>query len=243
MSGPSTWLGALALAALVVVAPPDASAPAKPGAPAAGRLLVATRQVAGPIFGESVILLLDANDEGAAGLIVNRPTRLPLRELFPELDALAERGDRVHLGGPVEPRGLLFLFRSEHPPEDTRRILGDLHLGQSARALRAVVDAGAPASRLRAFVGHAGWAPGQLEGEIARGDWLVAEGAPGLPFSETPETMWREKIRALEGLRVRRETVPGPAPVALPLTALGEGAISGMQLHVPPRQPSETAAQ
>lgn len=171
------------------------------GAPAPGRFLVATRQVTGPVFGQSVILLLEAGADGSVGLIVNRPTELPLRSIFPEFE---ERADRVHLGGPVEPRGILFLFRGVDPPDGARRIIADVHLGQSADAMRSVLQRGIPANRLRAFLGYAGWGPGQLEAEIARGDWLLTDGNADLPFDEAPDSVWPKLIRSLEEIRVQK---------------------------------------
>ena len=191
------WL----VAALVATGTPSPVSSFATGTPAAGRFLVATRQVDGPVFRRSVILLTDAGANGAAGVIVNQPTKLPLRSVFRGLE---ERTDRVYLGGPVEPRGMLFLFRGSDPPDDTRRIIADLHLGQSADAMRTILQRDIPAERFRAFLGYAGWAPGQLEAEIARGDWLVTEGSPDLPFDDVPDSVWPKLIRSLEEIRVQR---------------------------------------
>ena len=207
-----TCLAVLAVSAgtAVATAPPELQrlAGEERQIPAAGRYLVAKRQVRGPVFGRSVVLVLEANAGGAAGLIVNRPTGLALRELFPESAALAGREDRVHLGGPVEPRGLLFLVRTEKPPVDSSPLVGDLHVGRSAEALHEVVERGVPSERFRSFIGHAGWAPGQLEHEIRRGDWYVIEGDPTLAFREGGDEIWRTLLRSLEAIRVR---APGEA--------------------------------
>ena len=170
---------------------------------AKGRFLIATRQVRGPFFGQTVIVLLDHSAQGAAGLIVNRPTRVQLAELLPETARLEDRRDRVHLGGPVEPHSMVFLIRSDATPPDSQRILSDVHVTGSVAALEEVVAHDVPASRFHAYLGYAGWAPGQLEAEVARGDWYVSSEKPEIIFDEAPHDLWQRLVRENEGVQVR----------------------------------------
>jgi putative transcriptional regulator len=189
-------------------APPAAPSPRPGSIPgreklAKGRFLIATRQVRGPFFGETVIVLLDHSEEGAAGLIVNRPTRTRLSELLPQPAGLEDRRDRIHLGGPVEPHAMVFLIRSHTTPPDSQRVLADVHVTGSAAALEHVVARNVPASRFHAYLGYAGWAPGQLEAEVARGDWYVSSEKPEIIFDEAPHDLWLRLVREHEGVHVR----------------------------------------
>jgi len=202
----ATRRGTLTALAILLASPGAGPGSADPlstrSTPAAGRFLVATRQVAGPIFGRSIVLLIDANAKGAAGLVVNRPSRFPLREIFDELPET--RTDPIYLGGPVEPRGMLLLMRTKRPPGDSRKIVDDLHLGHSADALREMIGRDLPPDRMRAFVGYAGWSPGQLEHEIERGDWFVIERDPELAFEARGDESWEKLVQSLESIRVER---------------------------------------
>ncbi len=200
--------GFVAVALLTLLAGPAPSAP-ELLEPAAGRFLVARRQIEGSMFARSIVLLIDASDRGASGLIVNRPTQIRLREL---MKVPREREDLVHLGGPLAPGGMLFLTRAPDPPAGSRPIRGRLHLGESADGLRALIASGEPAERVRTFLGHAGWAPGQLDHEIARGDWFVIEGEVALAFEARGDESWEAALAPLEGIRVR---APGSDRVAL----------------------------
>jgi len=178
---------------------------------AKGRFLIATRQVRGPFFGETVIVLLDHSSQGAAGLIVNRPTRMQLAELLPDSAGVGSRKDRVHLGGPVEPHTLVFLIRSDTSPPDAQLVLSDVHVTGSAAALEEVVARDLPASGFHAYLGYAGWAPGQLEAEVARGDWYVSSEKPDVIFDEAPHDLWQRLVRENEGVQVRAPTLRGTA--------------------------------
>ncbi len=189
--------------------------------PAAGVFLVAKRQVTGPLFRRSIVLLFEAGPGGAAGLIVNRPTDLLLREAFDEFPS--EREDRVFLGGPVEPRGMLLLFEAKKPTRDSRPLGDRLHLGQSADSLRELIEQGVAPSQMRSFLGYAGWAPGQLEAEITRGDWYVIERDPSLALRARGSKSWEAEIESLEAIRVE---APAPGRSEMPVTKLAQRALA-----------------
>lgn len=177
-------------------------------APARGRFLVATRQVQDAIFGGSVVLLFHAG-EGAMGLIVNRRTERRLGDLLPDDPALRGRNDPVYLGGPVEAAALIVLLRDPEAPEDA--IVGDVHAAVLRREVEEALEE-LSARPLRFFAGHAGWAPGQLEHEIARGDWLVVDARPDQVFAKEPAELWPELMRQHDGIRVEG---PGGASATL----------------------------
>jgi|GEM_PF-320265 len=182
-------------------------------APARGRLLIAARRLRDPRFAHSVILLVEYGEQGAVGVIINFPTRITLGEALPDFDRSAGRGDRIYRGGPVGRDHLLLLVRAPQAPENSSRVIADLYLSASLDTLRQVIGAG---RAFHAYAGYAGWAPGQLESEVARGDWHVTEGGPELVFEAQPEKLWSRLIRGNTGewVRYRAPRAGGAASLA-----------------------------
>jgi putative transcriptional regulator len=171
---------------------------------AKGKFLIAQPQAGGPYFYESVVLLLDYEPEGAVGLIVNRPTDIELTRLLPDIEALQGRSDRAFFGGPVERERMMVLYRAGEAPPDARQIVGEIYASGSFGTLRQAIESGTPPSRLRAYVGYAGWGMGQLQGEVARGDWLIAPAEADAVFEMDPDEVWREFIERSTGLHAER---------------------------------------
>jgi putative transcriptional regulator len=190
--------GCLLLGFAVAAAPPSAA-----DEPAAGKLLIATHRIEGSVFSEAVVLLLDYGPEGALGLIVNRPLGAPLARLLPDLEGLEGRADRAWLGGPVSPEALMLLVRSSEPVEGARPVAPEVYTSTSITTLEALLGAERP-RHFRAYVGYAGWAPGQLEVELARGSWVLAPSAAASIFPEDPAGLWRRLLHRYQPLRVER---------------------------------------
>jgi putative transcriptional regulator len=180
--------------------PPAPLAPA--GEPAIGRFLIANRQVAG-FFGGSVIVLVDHGEGGSLGLIVNRPAPLTLDELLPEVEGARGHAEHAFLGGPVATGQLLLLIRAKQPPRGSAPVLEDLHVSGSRDTLVALLGGPGPGVEFRAYVGYAGWAPGQLAGEIARGDWTVAPADAASVFVADPSSLWEKLLRRHQQIEVR----------------------------------------
>ncbi len=150
-------------------------------------------------FRRSVVLMLEHEvGQGAVGLIVNRRSDLSMAQLCQNLD-LAWRGDHeacADWGGPVgENQGWVLLDDDAARGLEVVTLAPGLHWTRSQDALRRV--AGAPALRARVFLGYAGWAPGQLEREIAEGSWLVVPVTARLLFEESHERLWEQALRSL----------------------------------------------
>lgn len=196
-------VGVLIAAATAWGDTPDALRPPRmgpPPRPAKGKLLVATRQIDDPRFSESVVLLVAHDAEGGAmGVIVNKPTPIDLARILPQFESLAGRGERVWRGGPVLPTSLLVLQRSAEADRDTEIVFDDVRMLTSRDAMERLFANTRRLGRFRAYAGHAGWAPGQLEAEIARGDWLVVPGKTDVVFSESPEGVWLRLLERSEG--------------------------------------------
>ena len=197
----AAWCLVAALLGGWVAPAPHVSGIAGPGPkPEKGKLLVASRQNLDPGFAESVVLLLAYDrDGGAMGIVVNQPMPLKLATVLPDVRSLARRSDRLWRGGPVLPASMLVLVRSKKPVEGSDVVFEDVRVLTSRDAFRHVLDGQLPRTRLRAFAGHAGWGPGQLEAEIARGDWIVMPAKADQVFSETPQTVWPGLLEHGEG--------------------------------------------
>jgi putative transcriptional regulator len=187
-----------AFAALVLPATLFAAAPSHPAeAPArgslAGQLLIATPAMRDPRFDHAVILMLRHNQDGAFGIVINRPVgERPLASL---LEALGEKDTgatgsmRIFAGGPVQP-GIGFVIHSAdyHRPE-TLDVDGRVAMTSSPRVLRDIAGKAGPSKSLVAF-GYAGWGPGQLEGELAHNVWYTAPQDSNLVFDDDRDKLW-----------------------------------------------------
>ena len=157
----------------------------------AGRFLVAGEHLRDPNFAQTVVLLLNYGERGARGVIINRRSDVKLAAVFPRISGLHQRPDTVYLGGPVSRNQLLILLRSDGPPRRSEHVVDDIYVSTNRQAL---VDALNRAGSAHVYAGYAGWAPGQLDREVARGDWHVVPADAATVFSDRPAKVWRELI-------------------------------------------------
>ncbi len=163
--------------------------------PAAGRLLVATPLLGDPHFFRTVVYLLEHDGGGTVGVVLNRPSHTPVGQVLPDWHDAVSGPAVVFGGGPVQPDGALCLGQLDGVGAEagTSREVVD---GVSTVDLDGDVTVIAPnARRLRVFAGHAGWAPGQLDVELAEGAWWVVAGGPADLFSDEPKQMWQQVLR------------------------------------------------
>ena len=164
--------------------------------PAKGRLLVATESVGGEIFAETVILLLAYDESGAMGLVVNRPTELDLGELLEDTEDTADYQQAVYWGGPVGMGTLSALVHAGSPVGGADEITESVRRVPFDDALE--IASAEPAS-VRFYLGYAGWAPGQLDHELARGSWHVLPATDEIVFADDPKRLW-EILKPVEQL-------------------------------------------
>jgi putative transcriptional regulator len=162
--------------------------------PEAGTFLIAARGMGDPNFAQTVVLMIDYDAQGAFGLIINRPTRYTLAELWPEITGLEAHS--VYIGGPVFPNRLLFLLRSNNAPQDMRRVIPGVHLGSDELTLKRIIAKGEEG--FRTYAGYSGWGPGQLDNEIARGDWHIVPAEKRFIFDSQPDEVWDELIQRVD---------------------------------------------
>ncbi len=161
-----------------------------------GKFLVASRALVDPSFARTVVLLVEYSADGALGVIVNRPSEVPLGDALPEVKELARRRDVIYLGGPVGRERMLVLLRTRNEPPESLRIFGRVFASGSLTALRDSVTRG---EGVRAYAGYAGWGAGQLDGEVARGDWLIGPADVDVVFAEHPTDVWDRLIERFTG--------------------------------------------
>jgi len=156
-------------------------------------LLVARAELPDSNFKDSVVLVMNNIGPAPIGVIVNRPTRIAVSRLFPDLERLAQVDDKLYFGGPVEIESVSFLFRADTAPEHAIRVIDGVYLSANRDLLRKLLERDKPMEGLRIFVGHSGWAPGQLEAEIARGDWTLAPAEADAFFDPKSKHPWPER--------------------------------------------------
>ena len=169
----------------------------------AGRLLVANPLLPDPNFDRTVVLLLATNEEGALGLVLNRPSHMDVSEPLPQWEHLAAEPAVLFLGGPVQHQAVICLARNvtaaglatalEGDGEDEWKEVapgvGTLDLDRDPDEVEGRVR------QVRMFAGYAGWGAGQLESEIEAGAWWVVDAEPGDAFTLDPSRLWKQVLR------------------------------------------------
>ena len=173
--------------------------PARIGfAPQRGMFLLASPRLRDPRFAQTVVLLLEYDETGALGLVVNRPTELSLHDVL-ETPLPNSAHHVVYSGGPVEHRRLIALLRSAEAVDGADRIVGDIHASGSVDTLRRMLERDGHAADVHTYLGYAGWSAGQLDAELARGDWIVTPADAASIFDAPPAGVWRDLMRRNAG--------------------------------------------
>jgi putative transcriptional regulator len=162
---------------------------------AKGKFLVAAKSLLDANFSETVVLLIDYNEDGAMGVVINRPTEVQLSAVLPEMKELEKRTDFVYIGGPVDRSQLLLLVRTQHNLEGSLPVFGDVYASIRRSVLRKMMDTPETKAQFRAYAGYAGWGPGQLDNEVSRGDWYILPADTETIFEKAPDAIWPELIR------------------------------------------------
>ncbi|MCU1274233.1 MAG: hypothetical protein JWO48_1664 [Bryobacterales bacterium] len=178
---------------------------------AAGKFLVATRDLLDPNFAETVVLLVRYDEDSVLGLIINRRTKVPIARAFPELpESTKGRSDPIYAGGPVERAVALALLRGRARPEGAEPVFADVSMVSSKSLLERTMRAGTGPGTFRLYSGYSGWTAEQLQREVDLGGWYIFEGDAAMVFDPDPESLWSRLIRKTEqrvalGLPNKRE--------------------------------------
>jgi putative transcriptional regulator len=156
-----------------------------------GRLLIAGSSLSDPNFRRAVVLVGEHNEDGALGVILNRPAPARVREVVPTLGDLVAEDEHIFIGGPVQPQGAVVLADFRDPQRSGLLVFGSIGflLGDVEEGdLRTV-------HRARVFAGYAGWGPGQLEQEMREASWIAEPARPDDVFSPDPSSLWGDVLR------------------------------------------------
>lgn len=160
-----------------------------------GYVLAAAPQLRDANFARTVVLVLQHGEQGALGVVLNRPLSETVQELWSKIsEKPCPVSMPVHFGGPV-PGPLMAIHASRQAGETKAQTAAGVFIAADREHIEKLL-ARSDAS-LRVFVGHAGWAPGQLEHELARGDWLVVRAQPDYIFFSGDADPWREIVRSV----------------------------------------------
>jgi putative transcriptional regulator len=158
-----------------------------------GQLLIAAPVLLDPNFRRSVVLVIEHSAEGALGVVLNRPTDLPVAEAVPELSELDD--GCVFAGGPVQPQAVIAL--AEHTgPVGEESVVGPIAPIQVSDDIEQL---GGRVARVRVFAGYAGWSEGQLDDELAEEAWFTEPALPGDVFAGEPDTLWSRVLERKGG--------------------------------------------
>jgi putative transcriptional regulator len=158
-----------------------------------GHFLIASKHLRDPNFFRTVVLMIEHGENGAMGLVVNRPSPVSVSRALEGHFEIPDDGNMVFTGGPVDSSALLILHDSPELKGEDAAIVADLYVGSSAEVFEQIMrDASTGVLELtyRVYAGYAGWAPEQLEGEIARGDWVTMPASKEFVFHEDPYSLW-----------------------------------------------------
>jgi putative transcriptional regulator len=155
-----------------------------------GSLLIASPALVDPNFARSVVLITEHGEEGAMGVVLNRPSETDVDEVAPELGRLIS-AEPVFIGGPVQPQALVVLAEFSDPEAaawvvvaDVGFVSADTDQEQLERAIR----------RGRVYAGYSGWGAGQLEAELEEDAWIVEPPLPAELFPDDPATLWQDVL-------------------------------------------------
>ena len=163
----------------------------------AGKLLVASRDLPDPNFAKTVVLLVQYDEDGVVGLILNRRSTVPISRVLDNLDGAKDRPDPVYAGGPVG-KTVLALLRSRSKPDDARRVIEDIYLVSTKELLQKSFAAAIEFSMLHVYLGYSGWTAPQLEHEVDLGAWYIFRGDAAAVFDSDPDSLWSRLIRETE---------------------------------------------
>ena len=174
----------------------------------AGMLLVATPQLLDPNFVDTVVLMLDVDEGGALGVVLNRPSGVPVVEVLETWGEIASEPEVLFRGGPVSTEGALavgLLRDGDDVPVGFREVDGLLGLVDLDTPVELVTGS---LAGMRVFAGYAGWGAEQLAAEIDEGSWYVVPAQPPDVFRDDPSDLWRDVMRRQPGELAWHSTRP-----------------------------------
>ena len=169
-----------------------------------GALLISTAGLVDPNFRRTIVLVGEHNEDGALGVVLNRPTPVTVREAVPPLASLVPEDEPLFVGGPVQPQAAVVIAEFDDPEragllvmDSIGFIIGDVDPDELMGVRRA-----------RVFAGYSGWGPGQLEAELGESAWIVEPATGADVFAADPEALWNLVVRRRGGEAALLATLP-----------------------------------
>ena len=162
-----------------------------------GQFLIAGKNLRDPNFYQSVVLIVEHGDGGAMGVAVNRPSGVTVAQALKNHFELPDSGEMVYVGGPVERNALFILHNATDLDSSETPVLDGVFVGSSPETFENIIKRAAGGDdelKFRVYFGCAGWAPDQLEGEMARNDWLVHPATIERVFDPNPYEVWQAMV-------------------------------------------------
>jgi len=161
-----------------------------------GQLLLASPALEDPNFKRAVVLIGVHGEEGAMGVVLNRPSTVTVAEAVPALEQAVDGLEPVYVGGPVQPTSIVFVAEFLDPTPAGLLVLGRIGFPEPDADIDELTEA---TERRRVFAGYAGWGEGQLDAEIDNGDWIAQAALPDDVFTEVPEELWSAVLKRKGG--------------------------------------------
>jgi putative transcriptional regulator len=162
----------------------------------AGQLLLASPALLDPNFRRTVVLVGVHNDEGALGLVLNRPSEVSAHDAVPQLLEAVGDGEPIYVGGPVQPSSVVLLAEFLDPALAGTLVVGRIGFPAADADVDELADMTA---RTRVYAGYAGWGEGQLDAEVERGDWIAHGAVADDVFTAAPDGLWRSVLERKGG--------------------------------------------
>jgi putative transcriptional regulator len=180
--------------------------------------LVAQPDLEDPMFSQSVVLMLPpTGTDLIVGLIVNKPTKVKLEDLFPNDAALKQQPQTAYFGGPVDITAPLMLIHANRAPDDAVPLLSDIYLDLKARSMLKVLKDSKSLPSMRLYLGRAQWTKDQLHDEMLENSWYKVASDPQDVFSADPDAVWRNLVARAQAIET---SAPGPSRIGAPTTLL-----------------------
>jgi putative transcriptional regulator len=163
-----------------------------------GHFLIAGKQLRDPTFFKTVVLMIEHCDEGAMGLVVNRPTSINMANMLAGHFDIPTTDEVIFSGGPVEPKALFVVHNSPELNGTEAPVVPGVHVASNTDVFERVIQGyitGDDEMEFRIFAGCAGWGAGQLEGELERGDWYVQPATAGMTLDMDPYEVWDSLVK------------------------------------------------
>ena len=170
-----------------------------------GQLLLASPTLQDPNFRRAVVLIGAHSEEGAMGVVLNRPSTATVGEVVPQLEPAVSERETVYVGGPVQPNSIVFLAEFLDPEPAGLLVLGRIGFPTPETDIDELALATA---RRRVFAGYAGWSSGQLDAELDQGDWIAHPAQPDDVFSDDPGALWSRVLARKGGAYVLIARMP-----------------------------------